>query len=116
VQQHGSLLVGRLDRHKAHRRPHNRLANRFGIGGIVLIALDVARAHVNAESMPGDSQNEALWNGRPPRRPAVESDKFDRSAGEVGRDLDLDGRDKPNRDGFNVIGRPLGRIAPPGPE
>src|SRR5262249_4328470 len=45
VQQHGSLLVSRLDRHKAHRRAPNRLADRFGIGGIVLVALDV-RLHV----------------------------------------------------------------------
>src|SRR6516162_3292977 len=45
VQQHGSLLVSRLDRHKAHRRALDRLANRFRIGGIVLIALDV-RLHV----------------------------------------------------------------------
>src|SRR6476659_2439175 len=41
VQQHSSLLVSRLDRHKAHRRPHNRLADCFRIGGIVLVALDV---------------------------------------------------------------------------
>src|SRR5437763_8862557 len=34
-----------LDRHKAHRRPHNRLADCFRIGGIVLVALDV-RLHV----------------------------------------------------------------------
>src|SRR5262244_4161251 len=45
VQQHGSLLVSRLDRHKAHRRAPNRLADRFRIGGIVLVALDV-RLHV----------------------------------------------------------------------
>src|SRR5262249_17513003 len=38
-------LVSRLDRHKAHRRALNRLANRFRIGGIVLVALDV-RLHV----------------------------------------------------------------------
>src|SRR4030095_4086498 len=37
--------VSRLDRHKAHRRAPNLLANRFGIGGIVLVALDV-RLHV----------------------------------------------------------------------
>src|SRR5262249_24988905 len=41
MQQHSSLLVSRLDRHKAHRRAPNRLADRFGIGGIVLVALDV---------------------------------------------------------------------------
>src|SRR5262249_39493660 len=45
VQQHGSLLVSRLDRHKAHCRAPNSLADRFRIGGIVLIALDV-RLHV----------------------------------------------------------------------
>src|SRR5262247_4637942 len=45
VQQHSSLLVSRLDRHKAHRRAPNRLADRFRIGGIVLVALDV-RLHV----------------------------------------------------------------------
>ena len=45
VQQHGSLLVSRLDRHKAHRRAPNSLADRFRIGGIVLVALDV-RLHV----------------------------------------------------------------------
>src|SRR5215472_353295 len=45
VQQHGSLLVSRLDRHKAHRRALNRLADRFRIGGIVPVALDV-RLHL----------------------------------------------------------------------
>src|SRR5262249_24294502 len=45
VQQHGSLLVSRLDRHKTHRRAPKSLANRFRIGGIVFVALDV-RLHV----------------------------------------------------------------------
>ena len=45
AQQHSSLLVSRLDRHKAHRRPRNRLADCFRIGSIVLVALDV-RLHV----------------------------------------------------------------------
>src|SRR5262245_43027988 len=45
VQQHRYLLVSRLDRHKAHRRAPNRLADRFRIGGIMLVALDV-RLHV----------------------------------------------------------------------
>src|SRR5262249_16248940 len=40
-QQHSSLLVSRLDRYKAHRRAPNRLADRFRIGGVVLVALDV---------------------------------------------------------------------------
>src|SRR5215472_15736974 len=46
VQQHSSLLVSRLDRHKAHRRAPYRLADRLRIGGIVLVALDV-RLHVS---------------------------------------------------------------------
>ena len=41
MQQLGRLLLRRLHRHKSHRRAPNRLANRFGISGIVLIALDV---------------------------------------------------------------------------
>src|ERR1700747_3764 len=45
MQQHGSLLVSRLDRHKGHRRALNRPANRLRISGIVLVALDV-RLHV----------------------------------------------------------------------
>src|SRR5262249_273813 len=51
VQKHGSLLVRRLDRHKTHRRAPNSLANRFRIGGIVLIALDV-RLHVLRRHQP----------------------------------------------------------------
>src|SRR6516225_2277612 len=51
VQQHGSLLVSRLDRHKAHRRALNSLADRFRIGGIMLVALDV-RLHVLRRHQP----------------------------------------------------------------
>ena len=35
------LLLGRLDRHKPHRRPAHRLAQRFRVGRVVLTALDV---------------------------------------------------------------------------
>src|SRR6266540_4231738 len=48
---HRRLLLCRLDRHKSHRRALNSLANRFGIGGIVLIALDV-RLHVLRRHQP----------------------------------------------------------------
>jgi len=51
VQQLSRLLLGRLDRHKSHPRTLNRLANRFGIGGIVLIALHV-RLHVLRRHQP----------------------------------------------------------------
>jgi hypothetical protein len=36
-----SLLVRRFDRHEAHRRPACHLAQRLGIGGVVLATLDV---------------------------------------------------------------------------
>ena len=49
MQQLTCLLLRRLDRHKAHPRALNRLANRFGVGRIVLVAfnvrLDVLRRH-----------------------------------------------------------------------
>jgi hypothetical protein len=51
VQQHGSLLVGRLDRHKSRGRSPNRLANRFRIGGVGLVAFDV-RLHVLRRHQP----------------------------------------------------------------
>src|SRR3954453_5230670 len=37
-----ALLLGRLRSPKSHRRPANRLADRLGIGRIVLVALDVS--------------------------------------------------------------------------
>src|SRR5271167_3383540 len=36
-----ALLFGRLDRDKPHGRASHRLADRLGVGGIVLVALDV---------------------------------------------------------------------------
>jgi hypothetical protein len=51
MQQCRRLLLCRLDRHKSHRRALNRLANRFRIGGIMLIALDV-RLHVLRRHQP----------------------------------------------------------------
>ena len=41
MQQLSCLLLCRLNRHKPHGRAHNRLADCFRIGGIVLVALDV---------------------------------------------------------------------------
>jgi hypothetical protein len=37
-----ALLLGRLDLHKTHGRATNRLADRLGVGRIVLVALDVS--------------------------------------------------------------------------
>ena len=41
MQHENRLLVGALDRHKAHVRPRNGLANRLRIPRIVLVALHV---------------------------------------------------------------------------
>jgi hypothetical protein len=37
-----ALLLGRLDLHKTHGRAANRLADRLGVGRVVLVALDVS--------------------------------------------------------------------------
>src|SRR6516225_12436667 len=37
-----TLLLSRFDPYKAHGRPANRLTDRFGVGRIVLVALDVS--------------------------------------------------------------------------
>jgi len=42
MQHQHALLFWALQANKAHRRPLNRLADRFGIGRIVLAALDVS--------------------------------------------------------------------------
>ena len=39
VQAHHALLFAGLDRHEAHARPRRRLADRRGVGGVVLAAL-----------------------------------------------------------------------------
>src|SRR5258706_4424975 len=51
-----TLLFGRFDPHEAHGRAPNRLADRLGVSGIVLVALDVGlhilrrhQAHLVAE-------------------------------------------------------------------
>ena len=40
-QHQARLLLSRLHRHEAHRWPAHRLAKRFGVGRIVLAALDI---------------------------------------------------------------------------
>jgi hypothetical protein len=40
-----ALLLGRFDLHETHGRPPHCLADRFGVGRIVLVALDV-RLHI----------------------------------------------------------------------
>jgi hypothetical protein len=49
MQQQSRLLLGRLGRNEAHRWPLNRLANRFRVRRVVLVALhiglDVLRRH-----------------------------------------------------------------------
>jgi hypothetical protein len=40
-QHEGGLMLRRSDRHEAHGRPAHGLADRLGIGRIVLAALDI---------------------------------------------------------------------------
>jgi hypothetical protein len=51
MPQLGRLLLCRLNRHKPHGRSPNSFANRFGVGGVVPIALDV-RLHVLRRHQP----------------------------------------------------------------
>src|SRR5437588_1482205 len=51
MQHQLTLLCSRLDLHESHGRPPHRLANRFGIGGIVFVALDVG-LHVLRRHQP----------------------------------------------------------------
>jgi hypothetical protein len=41
MEHQPALLLGRFDLHKTHGRPPHRLADRLGVGGIVLVTLDV---------------------------------------------------------------------------
>jgi hypothetical protein len=40
VQHQTRLLVGRFHRHEAHARPLHRLADRLGIGRVILLAFN----------------------------------------------------------------------------
>ena len=41
MQRQPALLLDRFDLHKTHGRPPYRFADRLGVGGIILVALDV---------------------------------------------------------------------------
>ncbi len=51
VQHQRRLLLGCLDRHKPHRGPHHRLADRFRVGCIVLLPLHI-RLHILRRHQP----------------------------------------------------------------
>jgi hypothetical protein len=51
VQKQSGLLLSRLARDEAHRRPHNRLANRFCIRRVALVPLDLG-LHVLRRHQP----------------------------------------------------------------
>jgi hypothetical protein len=50
-QHQGCLLLGRLHRHEAHRRPAHRLAQRLGVRRIVLAALDVGLDQLRSDQL-----------------------------------------------------------------
>jgi hypothetical protein len=72
-QHQRGLLLGGLDRDEAHRRPAHRLTQRFGIGRIVLAALDV-RFDILRRDQP-HFVSERLQETRPVVRSAA---RFDR--------------------------------------
>src|SRR5436309_1597704 len=82
MQQLRRLLLGRLDRHKPHRRARNRFANRFGIGGVVLVAFDV-RLHILRRHQPHLMPKRAQL-ARPvmPRGTGFQPDQAGRNAAE----------------------------------
>ena len=84
MQQRRCLLLCRLHRHKSHRRTPNRFANRFGVGGVVLITLDV-RLHVLRRHQPHLVPKRAeLASPVVPRRTRFQPDHTPRSAAEEG--------------------------------
>src|SRR5713101_8149149 len=50
-QHQGRLLLSRLHRHEAHRRPAHRLAKRFGVRRIVLPAFDVRLGQLRCDQL-----------------------------------------------------------------
>jgi hypothetical protein len=66
VKQKRRLLFGALDRHEAHRRSPHSLANRFRIGGVVLLALHVRlyklrRHQSNIMPVCGELSSPVVW-------------------------------------------------------
>src|SRR5258708_29534125 len=57
-----ALCLSRLDWHEAHGRPCYRLADRLGIGRVVLVALDVS-LHVGRRHQPHRMPNRAEITG-----------------------------------------------------
>ena len=51
VEHQAALLLCRPGLHEAHARPHDCFADRFSIGGIVLLALEVG-LHVDRRHQP----------------------------------------------------------------
>src|SRR5258708_31686179 len=56
MEHQAALLLGRLGRHKPHVGPADRLADRLGVGGIVLLPLDVG-FHVRSEEHTSELQS-----------------------------------------------------------
>ena len=86
--QHGrGLLLDRLDRDEAHGRPDHGLADRLGVGGVVLVRLDEG-LHVLGRDQP-DLVAEGLQLPRPVvrARAGLDADQARRQPGEERGDL-----------------------------
>jgi hypothetical protein len=66
MKRQTALLFGRLGRHEPHVRPGDCLANRFRVGGIVLVSLDIG-LHVGWRHHPNGRLDELLpWSTEQP--------------------------------------------------
>jgi len=80
MQHQAALLLGCFDRHEAHARPLHCLADRFGIGRVILLAFDV-RLHVGRRNET-HGMSKGLQLARPVMRGGARLD-----ANEAGRKL-----------------------------
>ena len=99
VKHQGGLLIDGLDRHEAHRRPGDRLADCLGIGGVGLSPLHTRRTVLRAG---GWAAGLALLGPLPPALPPARAE----GAVEI--------RMRGNADGLKAWFDPIGVLVEPG--
>jgi hypothetical protein len=82
-RQHG-LLLDILDGDEPHRRPSDRFADRFGLGNIVLVALDVRSHDLWRNQLDGVSQRLQLASPVMRLAAGLHADQARRQVGEEG--------------------------------
>jgi len=84
VQQDRGLLLPALDRHEAHRRAGDRLADRLGVGGVVLVPLDVRLRVARRHQPHGVAERRQLARPVMGRAGRLDADQAGRQAREEG--------------------------------